>query len=556
MRRFYFILWTVSFFYIAIISRLFFLQIISGEKYRVAASSQHSYELSIPAIRGSIQTSDGNPLAMSTVSYLIYAQPKILKDPENLAEKIAPLLKTDPQQLHERLIQSDLFWLPLAHKVDAASADTIRRMGVKGIGFEPESKRFYPEASMAAHVIGFVGSDQAGNDKGYFGLEGYYDRDLRGKNGSLKQEKDVHGNPIAIADIKRVPPENGRTLVLWMDRVVQHIAETRLVEGIRKYGALEGTVTIMDPKTGGILAMSAFPSYDPASYPNFKDTLYKNPIVSSGFEPGSTFKSLVMAAGLSEKVITPQTTMQETGPVNISQYLIRTWNDKYNGTVSMTDVLVHSSNVGMVFVGNKLGQKRLLRYIQDFGFGESTGIDLEEETSPEIRPIGDWKQIDYATATFGQGIAVTPLQMVRAVGALANGGRLMQPKIVKEIRDGDKVSTVPIKEIRRVISQSAAQIITEMMVAAVDRGEAKWAKPKGYRIAGKTGTAQIPVAGHYDAKKTIASFVGFAPADDPRFVVLVTLREPTTSPWGSETAAPLFFNIAKDLFRYYGIAPN
>lgn len=220
----------------------------------------------------------------------------------------------------------------------------------------------------------------------------------------------------------------------------------------------------------------------------------------------------------------------------------------------MTQVLQYSSNVGMVFVGNKLGRDKVFQYIKSFGFGELTGIDLQDEASPPLRDRSEWGDIDFATATFGQGIAVTPLQMVRAVSAIANGGWIMEPKVVRAIgQENGKTVGLKSEKNRRIIRDSTAQLLTEMMVSAVENGEAKWAKPKGYRIAGKTGTAQIPVAGHYDEKKTIASFVGFAPADDPRFVMLVTLREPSSSPWGSETAAPLFFSIAKDLFLYFGI---
>jgi len=246
--------------------------------------------------------------------------------------------------------------------------------------------------------------------------------------------------------------------------------------------------------------------------------------------------------------------IDEKGPVQVDEYTIRTWNNEYRGSISMTDVLRFSSNVGMVYIANKLGKDTLLRYIRNFGFGDITGVDLEEEQSSELRIDRDWSDIDLATASFGQGIAVTPLQMVRAVGALANDGWLMEPHVVKEMIDskGKRIDIKP-KKIRQVVNAATAKIITEMMVTAVDKGEAQWAKPKGYRVAGKTGTAQIPVAGHYDEKKTIASFVGFAPADNPRFVMLVTLREPTSSPWGSETAAPLFLNISRDLFQYYGI---
>ena len=345
--------------------------------------------------------------------------------------------------------------------------------------------------------------------------------------------------------------------MLWTEKAVQEIVERRLKEGMEKYGAKEGSVVLMDPKTGGVLAMASYPNYDPSSFESFPKEYYKNPIVASSFEPGSTFKSLVMAAAINDKLITPQTTMEETGPVQIGPYFIRTWNNEYHGTISMTQVLEYSSNVGMVFVAKKLGHDKFLSAIKRFGFGEPTNIDLEDESSPTLRANDSWAEVDELTASFGQGIAVTPIQMVTAVAALANGGKLMEPHVVKEIREASgRIIPVKSKVVRQVISAEAARITAEMMVEAVDNGEAKWAKPKGYRIAGKTGTAQIPVAGHYDETKTIASFVGFAPVDDPKFVMLVTLREPQSSQWGSETAAPLFFTIARELLTYWGIGPR
>ena len=463
----------------------------------------------------------------------------------------------DGKDIVSILSQPDRVWVPLAHKVESARVTQLKDLKLNGLGFEKESKRMYPESSMAAHIVGFVGSDENGKDRGYFGVEGYYGRELGGKDGMLQLEKDVRGAPILVGDTRRIEPEDGRNLVLWLDRSIQRIIEHRLLAGIAKYGAKEGSIVVMDPKTGGILGMAAFPSYDPANFGEFPKEVYKNPIVASTFEPGSTFKVLVMAMGLDRNVVKSTTMAEETGAVRVGEYFIRTWDEKYRGIISMTDVLVHSSNVGMVFVQNKLGKEGMLQAIHKFGFGEPTGIDLQEEVPASIRDDSDWKDIDLATASFGQGIAVTPIQMIRAVGAIANGGQLVEPRIVKEIRDGSgRVVPIVSKKTRSAISPATARIMTEMMIAAVDRGEAQWAKPKGYRIAGKTGTAQIPVAGHYDNKKTIASFIGFAPADDPKFIILVTLREPTSSPWGSETAAPLFFGIARDLFAYYGIAPQ
>ncbi|MBI3577735.1 penicillin-binding protein 2 [Candidatus Gottesmanbacteria bacterium] len=554
-------IWSVFFLFLVIfgviIARLFYWQVVSAEDLQRKAASQYYLEFILPATRGDILASDGKPVVMNQPAYLVYAQPRLVKDVRTFANVVAPVLKKEAADIIGQLTIPDRVWVPLGRKVENKVAEELRGLKLTGLGFEKESKRYYPESSMAAQLVGFVGSDENGRDKGYFGLEGYYDRELRGKDGKIQLEKDVRGAPILVGEAKRVEPENGRSLLMWLDRVIQHSVEERLKQGLEKYGAKEGSVVVLDPKTGGVLAMASFPNYDPAAFGEFTKELYKNPAVAGSYEPGSTFKTLVMSGALEEKAVTPTTIVDESGPVTIGDYTIRTWNNQYHGPITTTKILEYSSNVGMVSVGRKLGKDRLLRYIHQFAFGIPTNIDLEDETSADLRPDKEWRDIDVATASFGQGIAVTPIQMARAVAALANDGWLMEPHTVKEVVDakGNRVSIKP-KKLKQVVGSAAAHVIAEMMVAAVDNGEAKWAKPKGYRIAGKTGTAQIPVAGHYDAKKTIASFVGFAPADDPKFVMLVTLREPTSSPWGSETAAPLFFTIAKDMFRYWGIPPQ
>lgn len=557
MWRSSFIFWLLTLAFVVIDYRLFHWQVLSSDSLRQQAASQYFLEFQLPPTRGSIFDQNGNSLAIHQPASLVYAQPKKIENVKSFAAKISDALGLDEKEVVSTITQPDRFWVALSHKVEQPIVEKLKELNLAGLGFEKEAKRYYPEASMAAHLLGFVGSDERGSDKGYFGLEGYYDRQLVGRAGALRIEKDAKGNPILIGDVSRVEPQHGRSLTLWLDRAVERIVERRLAEGIAKYGAKEGSVIVMDPKTGGILAMATFPNYDPATYSTFPSDMYKNPLVSATYEPGSTFKVLVMSGALEEKLVTPTTTMEETGPVEVGEYAVQTWNNEYHGEITMTKVLERSSNVGMVFVGRKLGKEKLIGFMKQFGFGESTGIDLEEETSPGLRPSQEWREIDLATASFGQGIAVTPIQMVRAVGALANNGALMEPHVVSKIIDesGKSIDIKP-KKVRQVISGSTARIITEMMVAAVDNGEAKWAKPAGYRIAGKTGTAQIPVAGHYDKDKTIASFVGFAPADNPKFVMLVTLREPSTSPWGSETAAPLFFTISRDLFAYWGISPQ
>lgn len=550
-----FTLFVAGFLLVAV--RLFYVQIISGSRLQKEASRQHFIELTVPAARGAILDAQGNPVVVNQPAYLVYGEPRNIENISLFSRQVGAILGKAEKELTRALSDPNRVWVPIAHRVELPLVSKLKALSLAGLGFEKEPKRFYPEASTAAHMLGFVGSDSNGLDQGYFGLEGYYDRQLRGIDGSRRLEKDARGAPILLAEEEYIPPEDGRTMTLWMDKAVQEIVEKRLKEGLARYGAKEGSVVVMDPSSGGILAMVTFPNYDPKDFSSFESQMYKNPIVASSFEPGSTFKALIMAAGIDAGVVKSDTKIDESGAIEIGPYVIRTWNNQYHGEITMTEVLQYSSNVGMVYVAQKLGVEKLIEAIKEFGFGKPTGIDLEDESSPDLRPDSDWHEVDTYTASFGQGIAVTPIQMVRAVASLANGGRLVEPHVVKEIKDArGKTVSIPPKTVRQVISAQTASVVMEMLINAVDNGEAKWAKPKGYRIAGKTGTAQIPVAGHYDEKKTIASFVGFAPADNPRFVMLVTLREPSSSPWGSETAAPLFFTIARDLFTYWGIPPQ
>lgn len=544
---------------------------------RLAAAAEGQYQISfeIPTKRGQILASDGFPLATTQEAFLVFASLPDLKDnPEEVANKLAPLLvkedeatagaklgiekviETRKKIIKENLSRTDLNWVPLKHKISRQLKDELEKLFISGIGFEEEQRRSYPEGSSSAHLLGFVGQDINGRDKGYFGLEGYYDLELKGRPGVVRREKDASGRPILVGQIKDEEQHPGSDLLTTIDRSVQYIIERELEKGIKRYGAKSGTVLVMEPN-GAILGMAALPSYEPSLYWQYNKEFYPNPNIAFSFEPGSIFKIAVMAAALNEEVVKPETKCEKCdGPRVISDYVIKTWNEKYFPDSTMVEVIEHSDNVGMVFVGEKLGTEKLVDYLEKFGLGNKTGIDLEDELISSLRPKKEWKQIDLATASFGQGIALTPIQMARIAAVIANGGKLVRPYIVKQIISDDKKIEIGPKIEGEVISSATAKVMTEMMVNAIDKGEAKWAKPKDFRIAGKTGTAQIPVAGHYDEEKTIASFVGFASADNPKFVMLVTLREPTSSPWGSETAAPLWFDIAKELFNYYGVLPE
>ncbi|KKS98577.1 MAG: peptidoglycan glycosyltransferase, cell division protein FtsI (penicillin-binding protein 3) [Candidatus Gottesmanbacteria bacterium GW2011_GWA2_43_14] len=553
-KRLYLVFGIFLFFFLAICLRLFYWQVFSFDSLKFIASQQTNISSIEKAARGSIYSSDNSPLVINQPAYLVFAEPKSMRDKESTIKQLSEILSLDSASVSAKLNNDKLSWVPIAEKVETETADKLKKVNLPGIGLIEDAKRFYPEASMAAHLLGFVGKNQNGDDQGYFGLEGFYDDQLKGRNGYLREERDPSGNPIIAGDRTVVRAENGRDLILSLDRTVQYIVEDKLKKGLEKYGAAGGSVIVMEPATGAILSMASFPSYDPVNRQEFDESFYKNPAIASSFEPGSTFKVLVMASAVNEDKVSADMEYDEKGPVTIGQYQIKTWNQEYHGMIKVPEILQYSSNVGMVFIAEKLGNDNLLKYIKNLGFGDLTDIDLQDEGTPELRPENKWYTIDFATVSFGQGIAATPLQMIRAVAAIANGGQLVQPAVVSKIRENSgRVITVKPKIQKRIFSAGAASLVKEMMVQAVEKGETKFLKPIGIRVAGKTGTAQIPISGHYDTEKTIASFVGFLPADNPKFVMLVTLREPTTSPWGSETAAPLFFTIAQDLISYYQI---
>ncbi len=543
--------------FFAIILRLFYWQSVRAEELRTLAEAQYGKSIQTSAKRGEIKTADSFPIAANKLAYRIFANPKEIRVKEKIARELSSLLSIDAGSLSARL-SADKYWVPLASRVDSKVKDEIESLGFAGIGFEEQSIRLYPEASSAATLLGFVGKDLNGADKGYFGIEGYYDRQLRGKEGIAVQIHDALGRPILARMDDSKGEIDGRSLILHMDRGIQHLLEGELSKGIDKYGASSGMAVIMDPKTGGILGMAALPSFDPGNYQEYSDDVFKNPIISDTYEPGSTFKPLVMAAALDSGVVRSDTRcLACAGPIEIGEYQIKTWDNQYHANATMVDIIQYSDNVGMVFITQKLGIERMLAYIKKFGIGELTGIDLQGEVVPTLKSSDSWYPIDIATVGFGQGISLTPIELLSAFSAFANEGKRMEPHIVAKIEtvQGEAI-VIPPKVSSKPVSSKTAKIMTEILVNAVNKGVLKWTKPKGYRIAGKTGTAQVAIAGHYDPDKTIASFIGFAPADDPKFSMLVILENATKGTFGSVTAAPIFFNIAKQVLTYYSIPPT
>lgn len=543
-----------SFFIILI--KLFYWQVISHQQLTLLANSQYSGKREIPAERGLFYSRDNFPLVLNHKSYLLYVNPQKLKlTPLELAGQLRTYTQISKESLLS-LTQKDLFWVPLARDLSEEIRDKINGLVIEGLGFEPEDKRFYPEASMAAHLLGFVGFDSTGQKKGYFGLEGFYDYELKGKPGIKYYEQDALGSTIHLGGIEEVPPVSGRSLYLNLDRSLQFLSERYLLEGLKKTGAESGWVVILNPKNGAVLALATNPDFDPAKYYVFEADRYRNPVISTVFEPGSIFKVITMASALdSGSVGLNEVCTKCAGPRVINNYTIKTWNEKYYPDSTLTDIIVHSDNVGMVYVAEKMGALVFENYLRKFGFGEETGIDLQGEISPLLKD-GNWREIDLATASFGQGIAATPIQIVSAVSAIANNGYLYQPEVVVRIAEEKREMAIEPVLKRKVISEFAAERVKEMMVQMVEQSNVSKLRQSGYKVAGKSGTAQIPSEGKYAADKTMASFIGFAPADDPRFVMLVTLKEPKSSIWAEATAAPVWFNIANAIFRLWQIKPE
>ncbi|MFH0773759.1 MAG: penicillin-binding protein 2 [bacterium] len=532
-----------------VVVRLFYIQVLHPDL-------QHDYlsTRKLQPERGKIYDRDGQPIVMNQILYHLFFEPQLIRDKEKTSLSIANILKIDEASISAR-IDPTKTWTSVIGGISKKDKDAILKLDLPGMGFDEQWSRYYPDASIAAHLAGFVGKNDDGIDVGRSGVEGFYDKDLGGLPGLIRSDLDLQGRPIFLGTQERIDPENGRDLYLTIDKSVQMLVKDKLSSGLEKYGAKEGCAIVANPNTMEILALSCLPDYDPDTYYKFSNGVFRNAAIADAYEPGSTFKPLVMAAGIDAGVIKPDTIYNEEGPVKIGEYTIQTWNNTYEGKITLTRALEKSSNVTMVFVGSKIGNKRLYDSILRYGFGSYTNIDLEGEASGFLKPKKDWYPIDYSTATFGQGLAVTPIQMITAFSSIINGGRLMKPYVVKELH-GDKIQKVDPIFVRQLISKKTSDSLKQMLLSTIENGETKYLKPVGYQIGGKTGTAQIPIEGHYDATKTIASFIGFSPIKNPRFIGLVIVKEPKSSQWGSETAAPIFFEIAKELIVYYNIAPE
>jgi cell division protein FtsI/penicillin-binding protein 2 len=545
-----------------ILFRLYSLQVIAHGYYQELAFDQHKIFEDLVPRRGEIFVKDGDgsyPVAANKELNLVYAVPKEIEDPVKSAYDLAEILGLDAEELKKKLDQPEGWYAVIAHKIEDDKASAIKEKKIKGIYMVPENERSYPAGTFASQIVGFVGSD-GNKTKGRYGLEAYWDKELEGQEGKLEQERDTGGRWISIGERKIIPAVNGSDLYLTIDHTIQYRAEMAVKKAVEKYMADRGSIVITEPRTGAVLAMASWPTFNPNDFSKVEDmSAFANPVVSETYECGSVFKPVTMASGLDSKVVTPDTTYTDTGAVSEAGYTIKNSDLKANGVQTMTQVLEKSLNTGVIFVEKLLGNLRYLEYVKSFGFGEKTGIDTLGEVSGNISGLKELRNINAFTASFGQGLSVTPLQLVNAFATIANGGEMMKAHLVGKISNGDgKDTVIEPQEIKRVVSKEASLDLTRMLISVVQNGHGKRAGVPGYLVAGKTGTAQVPKAGGggYEEGAHIGSFAGFAPAFDPKFAMLVKLDNPKNVDWAESSAAPTFGEMAKFMLDYFGVEPT
>lgn len=541
-----------------LIGRLGWIQFVRGSELQRMGEESRLKDITVQAKRGTIYDRNGVELAKSISADSIYVVPAEIKDPKKVAEVLAEVLEMDYQKTY-KLITKKTSWIYLKRKVTPEQAAQIKQLDFPGIGLTIETRRSYPFDNLASHILGFIGIDNDAKTAGS-GIEVSFDQELRGFPGRIAIEYDATGREIPQAMHQYTAPVDGQDLVLSIDQVIQHFVERELDILMQKYQPLGASIVVMDPKTGQVLALANRPDYNPNLYSEFDPKTWRNRAISDSYEPGSTFKIITAASALEEGAVRPEDRFYDPGYIVVADRRIKCWDTKGHGSQSFIEVAENSCNPGFIAVGLKLGSEKFYDYIRAFGFGQETKIDLPGEASGILIPEKAIKQINIATMSMGQSIAVTPMQLVTAVSAVANDGVLMKPQLVKEIRDPLSNSKREIKplEVGRIISKETAQELRGILESVVANGSGKNAFVPGYRVAGKTGTAQkVGPGGGYVSGKYIASFIGFAPADDPQLVCLVVLDEPQGYPYyGSQTAAPAFQKIIEDSLRYMGIPPQ
>jgi stage V sporulation protein D (sporulation-specific penicillin-binding protein) len=548
-----------------IIVRLFVLQVIEHGYYSALALNNHEIYKQLYPRRGSLFFQDIRqkntveyPAAVNRRYYLLYAVPRaILSNQINsTTDFLAKILNYSSEEkniLLAKLSKSGDPYEPIAKKISEDLKNQIQSANLPGINTAEQEFRYYPEGNLAANVLGFTGPNESGNITGRYGIEGFWDKNLAGKSGFLAGEQGALGGIISLANRTLKQADNGVDLLLTIDRNLQYKACERLRDGYVEYQARSASLIIMNPKTGAILSMCSLPDFDPNNYSNAEDVgVYNNTSVFTPYEPGSVFKPIIMSAALDLGLVNPFTVFADPGERVINGHKIHNALNKTYGSVTMTNVLENSINTGMIWVAEKIGQKRFKEYVEKFGFGKKTGIGLDTEASGDISSLSKSAEIYNAVGSFGQGFTATPLQLVVAYSALANSGRMPKPYIVEEVRHANGLIEKTAPQTDVVISASAGKLITAMLISVVESGHGKRARLSDYYVAAKTGTAQIASGGEYAADDTNQTFIGYFPASDPKFVLLVKYEAPQKN-WAESTAAPVFKDVAKFILDYYGI---
>lgn len=539
--------------FLTVVGRAFYLQILQHENLVKKADKQHQHKVDLTPARGSILDRNGTPLAESIHMDSCYAEPRRIKDVDGTAGVLAPILGIPKEELVARLsVNKSFTWIErwLAPEI----ATRVKNMKLPGIGFAPESKRFYPNMEIAAHVVGFTGRDPNGLE----GIELKYDSTILGNTGYMITERDALGRNISVKNtvIKNSSP--GKNIVLTLDKTIQFIAEKELAKAVTESNAKGGMALVMESDTGKVLAMANYPTFNPNAYSRYSLAQLRNHVVVDSFEPGSTFKVFTIAAALDSGTIKPGDVYNcENGTYRVADRVIH--DDHPHSRLNVSEIIKYSSNIGSAKIGFKMGGEKLATYLRNFGFGGRTGIDLPGESPGNLKK--QWYGVDLATISFGQGVSLSTIQLVSALSSIANGGNLMKPYLVEQILDdnGTVVQKFEPQLVRRVVSPETAQKVTKMMeTVTAEGGTGTKAALDGYRVAGKTGTAQKvdPVTRTYSPTRRIGSFVGFVPADKPKLTIAVIIDEPQGIKYGGVVAAPAFRSIAQNSLAYLKIQPN
>ena len=531
----------------ATLARAVWLQGVRAQSLGRMAASQHRQTVTVAANRGTIYDSTGVQLAIGEQAITVYADPLQIRDATKVAPQVARILRLDPKQVYEKLTDRAHGFVYVERKADAGRAARLERLHITGLGFYPEERRFYPQHSIAAQLLGYAGVD----NHGLSGLELSLDRPLAGRAGRETLVRDPFGH--VLDSIVSAPARDGSDVSLTINQNIQSTAEAVLRETVQRWHAKDATAIVLDPHTGAVLAMAVAPTYDANHFPRVPRDLQRNRAITDTYEPGSTFKLITVAAALSERLVSPSTRFTLPYSLKVADRVIHDAEERGTVNYSVAQILAHSSNIGAIELAELLGRTRLSSWITRFGFGRATGIDFPGESPGIVLPPDKWSGSTIGNVPIGQGIAVTPVQMAAAYAAIANGGIWSRPHLVDHVAGGGRPSLYR----RRLVSPRTAAELMLMLKDVVAEGTGQYAAMPGYQVAGKTGTAQKPDShGGYATGRYVASFVGIVPASRPRLVVLVTVDEPEGAIWGGVVAAPAFQQIARFDLQYLEVPPD